>query len=57
MYSDAVDINFGQQYHTVQLVKEDFACFELLFGFIVRDIPVHHPQESETIVLLWIAEI
>ena len=53
MYSDAVDINFGQQYHIVQLVKEDFACFELLFGFIVPDIPVHHPQESKTLLFCY----
>ena len=32
MYSDVLDINFGQQCHIVQFVKEDCSCFELLFG-------------------------
>ena len=32
MYSDALDVNFGQQCHIVQRVKDDCACFELLFG-------------------------
>lgn len=32
LHSYALDVNFGQQCHFVQLVKEDCACFELLFG-------------------------
>ena len=27
-----IDVNFGQQCHIVHLVKDDCACFELLFG-------------------------
>ena len=32
MYSDSFDINLRQQCYIVPLVKEDCACFELLFG-------------------------
>ena len=31
MYTDVLVVNFRQQCHIVQCVKEDCACFELLF--------------------------
>ena len=32
MYSGALDVNFGQQYQIVQRIKENCACFKVLFG-------------------------
>ena len=43
MYSDALDANFGQHCHIVQRVKEDCACFELLFA-----TPNYHSASDQT---------
>ena len=32
MYNAALEVNLGQQCQIVKRVKEDCACFELLFG-------------------------